>query len=336
MLGKDKEKANDRQIAVYLSSYDFYWRLNKLLLIKRALEDRENMPALFEHHYGERYFDYEQLTYHNVTNGLLADAASELTMLCEDYFGLLKFVREKMFFVKKMVSYSAGKVLQLNKSLAAADEATIRKLFFIPNAQLVEQSFARHNVGTANQSIKSFNRQLSILVDHHRYTIETYRKYSEAHNQYKHGLKLALNGFGGKIDPKALEQKKNELSSSIFIFENKHLREAAKKGGLMVPDIGIPEIRNNLKELSEERNLLRLELVHNVDIEWLIQTAKNIVVLTTILVSNRMEIINNKDHHQLVVALPTEQNKGFTKSSYTFVLHSDQVKPNLDDYQLRP
>jgi hypothetical protein len=34
-------------------------------------------------------------------------------MYCEDYLSLLKFIREKLYFVKNTVSYSAGIVVNI-------------------------------------------------------------------------------------------------------------------------------------------------------------------------------------------------------------------------------
>jgi len=52
MHEQDKREANDHQIQLYFTSYDKFWRLNKLLLIKKLLLDRNKLADCFEGFYG--------------------------------------------------------------------------------------------------------------------------------------------------------------------------------------------------------------------------------------------------------------------------------------------
>lgn len=331
MHEQDKRDANDHQIQLYFTSYDRFWRLNKLFLIKKSLEDRDELTAYYKKIYGDGYFDYDKYVYENITNGLLADAVSETVMLCEDYFGILKFIRDRHYFVKRIVNYKAGSVAGVANKLKTISNDQVRRLFFIPDHEFVQINFTRGNVATANSDIKLFNSRLQMLLSSHNEAIRFYHSKIDAYNSYKHGLKLCLNGFGQGISEDALEERKKSLSAGVFKFENKNTNIS----GMILPNIANRAIRNNTLELFKDRNLLHFALLHEVHIDSLITMAKNIMSAITVLVANRTSLISDEGMSQIEVCLPSGNNDRITSVAYSFQGFPNHPIPTIKNYQVK-
>ncbi|MBX3647945.1 MAG: hypothetical protein KIT42_15020 [Rhodocyclaceae bacterium] len=332
---EEKRVANDHQIRLYFTYYDRFWRLHKLLMLREALRNREHLQSVFREFYGDGYFDFEKLAYQNITNGILSDAVSETVMYCEDYLSLLKFIREKHFFVKHTVSYTAGIVANIASRLRTISREQAERLFFLPPSEIVQTSFARTNAGTAYSSIQQFSEGIDRLIEKHQTTVRFFEQHRDAHAQYKHGLKLCLNGLGGELADEELQRRKREFSGSVFVLQNKPAKEAARAGGVMIPDISVGPIRKNLAALFEERNLLHLETLYVVDIDGLIQMAKGISQLLNVLVANRIALIDNQSLHKIEADLPSPNVERMTSMHYVFDLFPDQTCPKIEDYQLK-
>ncbi len=326
MNEQDKREANDHHIQIYFTAYDRFWRLNKLLLIKKLLLDRNEMTDYFEGFYGKGYFEYEKHIYENVTNGLLADAVSEAVMLCEDYFGILKFIRDRYDFIKRIVNYKAGSVTAIADKLKIVDNEKLRMLFFIPNQEFVQNSFLQDN-----SDINLFNSRLEMLLSGHNEAVSFYHSKVDAYNSYKHGLKLCLNGLGQDLNPETLNERKASLSGNVFKFDNK----PKPTNGLMIPGMGNRAIRNNAAELLEDRNLLHLGLLYGVHIDQLIEIGRNILIAINILVDNRIALINSAGKSTIEVCLPSGNTERLTKVSYQFKDFSGNPIPTIEDYQVK-
>ncbi|HEX8963735.1 MAG TPA: hypothetical protein VF801_12100, partial [Rhodocyclaceae bacterium] len=314
----EKRVANDHQIKLYFTYYDRFWRLHKLLTLRETLRNRDQLQTAFREFYGDGYFDFETLAYLNVTNGLLADAVSEAVMYCEDYLSLLKFVREKLYFVKNTVSYQAGIVTNIASRLRTVSREQAERLFFLPPLEMVQVCFARANAGTAYSSVQGFTEGVNRLIDLHQATVRFYEQHRDAHTQYKHGLKLCLAGLGGKPGDDELQRRRREFSGSVFMLQNKLAKEAAKRGGIIIPDISCDPIRKNVETLFNERNLLHLEAVYAVDIDGLIEMAKGVSHLMNALIRNRIAMIDNQHLHKMEVNLPSANNERMTTMQYVF------------------
>lgn len=334
MRTDEKKAANDHQIKLYFTYYDRFWRLHKLISLRETLKDRERLQSVYRDFYGEGYFEYEHLAYQNITNGILADALSETVMYCEDYLSLLKFIREKLFFVKHTVSYSAGIVSNIASKLRAINHSQASRLFLLPSKDIIQISFARNNAGTAHSAIKTFSDGIDRLITIHESTIRFFERHRDHHIQYKHGLKLCLNGLGGKLADDEFMRRKQEYSGTVFVLQNKLAQEAYKSGGIMIPDISHSHIRNNLTTMFAERNLLHLEAL-DINIDHLIETAKGISRMLNIIVANRISLIDHASSKRIVVNLPGQNSERLTSFSYTFDLFADQKLPTIDDYQLK-
>lgn len=103
----------------------------------------------------------------------------------------------------------------------------------------------------------------------------------------------------------------------------------------MIPDISVGPIRKNLAALFEERNLLHLETLYVVDIDGLIQMAKDISQLLNVLVANRIALIDNQSLHKIEVSLPSPNVERMTSMRYDFDLFPDQTCPKIEDYQMK-
>lgn len=331
MHEQHKRDANDHQIQTYFTSYDRFWRLNKLLLIKNNLESREELKDVFRDFYGKNYLEYENFVYENITNGLIADAISETVMLCEDYFGILKLIRERHYFVKRIVTYRAGTITAIVDKLKKLNGSKLRTLFFIPDAGFIETNFARGNAATANSEIKTFNQRLQMLQDANNEAVSFYESNIDTYNLYKHGLKLCLNGLGQGLSAETIEERKNDLSADIWKFDNKNQRLT----GMVIPNIGPIAIRNNAAELLKERNLLHLGIMNHMHIDHLIYIAKKILNAITILVANRTALINRKNSSHIEVWLPSENSERMKSVVYRFFAFPNYPIPTINDYHVK-
>lgn len=335
MRVEERRIANDHQIRLYFTYYDRFWRLHKLLALREFLRERERLKAVFQNSYGEGYFDYETVIYQNVTNGILADAMSEVVMYCEDYLGLLKFIREKLYFVKRTVSYSAGSVVNIAGRLRTLSREQTECLFFLPPVATVEVSFARQDASTAHSLIQQYSQGVERIISKHESAVRFYERYRDAHSQYKHGLKLCLNGLGGKLREEELQRRRSETSGSVFILQNKMPMEAAGAGGVMLPDISVDAIQQNIRTLFDDRNLLHLETLYSVDIDELISIGKDICQLLNTVVQNRIALIDNEGRDQIEVVLPTANADRMTSMRYVLSLYTGQARLNIDEFQMK-
>lgn len=336
MTSAELREANDSQVLSYFRSYDRFWRLNKLLLLKRLLSEREGIRGEFAEYYGPNFTpSYDETVYRNVTDGILADAVSETVMLCEDYFVILRYIRETREFVKKAVYYRAGEVTALPPNLEKPNDETLRRMFFVPVGSLIETSLARSSVATANGELRDIDNMLKEMDADHRSIVLFHRGHSYFQGQYKHGLKLALNGLGGNgpMKPEELARRKSEFKGPLWYFENRDQSRALESGGLMVPDITNAALRNGLAYLAQTNNMLRLGYLRLADIDYLIATARHIVGLISTMVNNRVQLIQNARENKIVLVMPLPSGSLRSKQ-YTIVLHTDQRKPTIDDYQL--
>ncbi len=335
VLNEELREANDRQLQIYLGRYDQFWRLHKLYCLRFLLGSREALHGLVKDIYADQKVDNEQIIYNNITNGILADATSELVMLCEDYFSLLRFIREPLRFVKKAISYSAGSVTNLPKKLREPDAEMLRKIFFIPGDDICTAVFAHHDLGNAHTNMQVLQAQLESLKGLHHSAITFYDKHSDFHIQYKHGLKLALRGLhGSQLPAEEVARRKQELSVPLFAFENKPTNQLGYGSAMMIPDIGFEPIRKNLGLLHEDLNLLHLQFLHDVNINECIELGKKIVLLIQVLIDNRMSLVNNRGTRQLRFILTPEHVGELQCQVYQFDTPLGYVVPTLLDFQI--
>ncbi|MEX3923082.1 hypothetical protein AB4Y36_03535 [Paraburkholderia sp. BR10936] len=331
---KEQRQANDHQLKIYFQKYDRFWRLHKLISLRHLLLNRDEVGASIRLAYEGNGAVDEQYVYGNLTNGILADATSELAMLCEDYFGLLRFTREPFFFVKKTISYSAGRITTLPKSLSDPTDESLHKLFFIPTSDITTAIFANADLATANASVEMLREQIGFLQRSHRIAVDFYQKHKDFHVQYKHGLKLALYGLHGSIPPEEVERRKKELSAPLFSFENKPVDQLGSGSAMFIPDIRFAPVRNNIGRLHKDLDLLHIQFLYDIDINELIAIAKRIVKLNNILISNRMSLIENEHRDRLRFLILESDSDVLQSHAYEFDIPPGYQKPTIFNYQI--
>lgn len=339
-LSVDERKTiNDHQLASYFSSYDHFWRLNKLVFLRKLLEERESLKATYENFYGDGYFDYEDFLYQNLTNGILADAVSETVMYCEDYLSLLKFIREEQYFIKRTVSYSAGIVKNIASRLRSLTQDQVRILFFLPPKEITDANFEHTKQKFENDSQEVYSAGINRIIDYHGSIIRFFNRYQDTYNQYKHGLKICLKGVAGKLNNEAIQERKKELSAPLFILQNRSIKEAYSKGGIVIPNISPDVIRENISDMFEERNMLHFELLDNININYLIQIGVCISQLLRPLIANRFALIEccrtDNNYRKWQPTLPSKNTRRITQLEFAFYVPTDRKMPSIADYQVK-
>lgn len=239
----------------------------------------------------------ESYAYGPLTIGLTAAAANEAVQHCEDLFALLKFLREPSFFAKKMAKYSAGKVSEFGRNLEEADDLEISRMFLVPKPETIKAGLAKADDPT--KSVQMAEEGRSLLARLVRETAAFYRSHEHLHVEYKHGLKIPMRPFGAPTT-EAIEELKTNVSTSVFTYTNESIQEMLTRPPterLMMMPLG-PTQQANVSSLVEERNLLRLRMLTNVDIDDLVERSYTVLQLLRIAESNRLDLGQVEDGNQ--------------------------------------
>jgi hypothetical protein len=236
--------------------------------------------------------------------GITAAAVNEATQHCEDLFALLRFLREPSYFAREMANYRAGKVVEFGSKLVDADDATISRLFLVPDPDTVRAGLAEAVGPEASiAAVEAGRERLGVLV---RETAAFYSAYEDFHVHYKHGLKLPLSPFGIPTQ-EAIEERKADLKAPLFSYTNEPisamLKRPQQEHGIML-QLG-PNQQANVSELIEERNVLRLRLAHDVDLDEVARRSYMVLRLLTLAQTNRLALGEMQDGNQ-TFSLPGE------------------------------
>ena len=310
MKPSEREKANDHQLQIFFGSYEPTWRLTKLLSLRMLLEEREELQVQLRNYYGEGFNCDQNYIFKQTTNGLVFSAISELLMYCEDLFLMLKLIRDKEYFVKKVVQYQAGTVTNLVGKLEKFSADQILKLFMVPSVKYLEQilKMSRQSAEDKQRSLYQYKQAVETLQMYLKDIITTFRYYEFFYNQYKHGLTVALKPFPAPLPQETIEQMRQDLFGFPVCYDNDTIEVTIKKGRLKNTALIIPSLHSSIKpylrELIEERNLLRYYAPDNVRLDDLIEIARKIAVLLLCLISNRLGFVSPKNAGYNTVSLP--------------------------------
>jgi hypothetical protein len=335
MSDNDRRAANDLQLQIYFQRYHHFWRLHKLINYRHFLKNREEMRVVYRDAYGAGNFDEDQLIYGHITNGVLSDAISELTMLCEDYFGLLRFIRESHLFIKKALAYAAGTVTAKSRMLGELSRDDARRLFFIPTEELISAVFAI-DPATRDEKVSALTAKVDHLRVLHRTATTFFEQHKDFHVQYKHGLKLCINGLHLSLPDAEVARRKQELSAPLFAFESKPLFSQGYRSAPFIPAFADPRIGPHAATLLQDLNLLHIEFLDNVDIDDLVSKAKHIVILMDILIRNRLALIEHAGTRRVNVCLPVANADILQRELHIFDVPEGHHVPQLSDYQFAP
>lgn len=294
----ERRAANEDAVRGFFAGWDPAWRWILLLGLRQLRDDPVALGRLASAEADDQEsWSEETYVYGPLTRGLTAAAVNEVAQYCEDLFALLRFLREPEYFARRMGSYAAGKVVEFGRGLATADDAAVSRLLLVPDADTVRAGLdGAPDVPGATAVIETGRARLGAMV---RETAAFYREFEDFHNQYKHGLKLPLRGFG-TIPPETVAERRGDRRAPLFAYTNEPIAAMLRRSQpqqMMMFNAGERQ-RPHLAELVAERNLLRLQLAHEVDLDEVVDRAHVIMQLLQIAQVNRLALGRVDDDEQ--------------------------------------
>jgi hypothetical protein len=285
-----RRAVNERALRQFVASWDPAWRWVLVLGIRDLRANLERLGELASAERGGAGWSDDDYVCGPVALGLTATAVNEAALHCEDLFAMLMFLPERLDFVKRLTSYSAGKVTGFGRRLAEQVDETIRAHFFFPSATIVSKGLIDAPDPPAAEDLAA--EAVSRLGDLTRSVAAWYLTYEFFHVQYKHGLKLPLRPFSSELPDETIEKRKRDVEAPLIAFTNEPLAKMLKRPPsqqtIVVPDPGEPA-RPHLAELIEDRALLRYQLAGaDIDLDEIADLCWTIVRLLRIATANRL------------------------------------------------
>ena len=292
--GETRRAASDAQFISFAQRYWFDWRHTKIRLYRFLLEERDSIARREGTRWSVADFDPEDVVYNQVTNGILASAASEFCQYVEDLAVLARACASEQYFARDLSEAQAGKMQKVAKSWATADEQATADLLQFP---LWPERHTFHGSPIGEEYLNAVQRAVTRL----RAVGELYSQWEFHFMRYKHGLLLALSQ-GASPTPEFFAQRRNGLGASVAAFDCGAVLDPANRTEpvFAIPDIGerSAHVRLNAAHLAAERNLLRL--VHPTPLEPSIelfeQGASYVSQLQRVLLRNREQQILGPAH----------------------------------------
>ena len=240
------------QIHNFLGSYFPNWRLNQILTAEKLLKEKYSFfgdivkeTKQSDDTVGEATIAQE------ITNGLHFDAISSSVQYIEDLFALLYASKNPDFFIKNIVTYSAGKVEAMISRKYNFKE--IAKLFYFPYYD---------DVKGETETEKIYNECLTRLSTYIQDIQEYHNKHHFFYIQYKHGLTIALRPFNLYQGDKIEQDKNGEHKPYLVAFDNMALDKLRGTADVRFNNMafmpGFTEpVRRNITTLHKENNLTR-------------------------------------------------------------------------------
>jgi len=290
----------------YLSSYWTDWRYVHILTTKKLLDEKYNF---FHSIVKDSLKEADEASIaQEIKHGLYHDAIAQCVQYIEDLFALFYASKEPDYFIRNIVSYSAGQVTNLIKGFKGTDQR-IKTVFFIPEP--VESFSSEHH--------EYYNKGLKILKDTLAELIEFYIGYEFFYTQYKHGLSIPLRTFCNRYSQDQIEkEKKGEMPNWLAVFDNLNLKAATVKKnfntsrGLFFPSF-TDNVRFNLTGLQNEDNYLRFVFPPDIDvtIDYFVKIAHQTRYCINIFRTNFLNSINSPSEMK-IYNLPTDPEKNTT------------------------
>ena len=115
MNKEQRELASIDQIKCFLFSYYCNWRIAKILInekiIKEKYEFLKDIAPLVKQSESD---NYDALIAQELTNGLEFDILANCVQYIEDLFALLRAGKNRDFFIREIITYSAGQSRKFN------------------------------------------------------------------------------------------------------------------------------------------------------------------------------------------------------------------------------
>lgn len=289
----------------YLSSYWSEWRYVHVLASKKLLDEKYEFYASIVRDSLKE--EDEASIAQEIKHGLYHDAIAQCVQYIEDLFALIYASKDPDYFIRNIVSYSAGQVTNLIKGFKMTDQG-IRTAFFIPDAVASFQPDQR----------KSYDNGMQFLKDLLTELIAFYINYEFYYIQYKHGLSIPLRTFCKRYTSEQIEKEKNgEMPNYLTVYDNLNLKAATvkknfnEKGGLFFPGF-TDNVRLNFAGLQNEDNFLRFVFPPDLDvtIDYFVKIAHRTRYCINIFRSNLLDNINTPPGKQIYsLPLIPEENK---------------------------
>lgn len=255
MTSEDRRKASVDLTLHYFNSYYSSWRLTKVLSNKKILEDRYNFFSDIAPEV--RALDKssgDSIIAQEIQHGLYFDSIAQCVQYVEDLFAFIEAAKEPDYFIRNVVTYSAGRITNAIKGFKPTIK-NVAKAMHIPTGL---------DISTPSEK-DQYDRGLSNLVNLMSDLKKFYADYWFLYNQYKHGLAVPLRPFGNPITKENIARDKAGSGSPPFLsaYDNFNITAASTKGtfstnqGLFMPGFS-DVVRKNITHLHNENNYLRL------------------------------------------------------------------------------
>jgi hypothetical protein len=253
-----RRAASTSQFFTFLSRYWPDWRHTKVRMYRFLLEEREQLLARERERLERGGHHPETMVYQEMTNGLIAAAASEVCQYAEDLGTLVAACDSDEYFVKELAASRAGPIRSRIKDWTGVTGAQTADILRIPFYQ------ERDDWEETSPVVRDYVLGLGRARDRLRAIGDFYRKWEKHFMRYKHGLLLGLSEPGVEEKSEAfLDERRSSLSGSPFAFDCGPISQAIDQDGqigLIIANIEESHLRWNASKLANEQNLLRLVL----------------------------------------------------------------------------
>lgn len=310
MNEKDRRQVNDESLKQFFSQWDTDWRWLLLLGLRALRRNTKELGDAAAATTGASDWAHDEYLYGPVSLGVTAAAVNEAAQYCEDLFALIKFLREPTHFVRKMMSYGAGQVVNFGHSLGKLTDEKLRRMYLVPDAARIAAglSGAIEPAEDADHAEEGVERLAAMT----REVVEWHKTYEAFHLQYKHGLKVALRPFGTPtLD--AIAERKTSVRAPLFAFSNDSAAQIPARPTdqqVLAFQIHSAVMQKHLSELDRDRSLLTLRFGGpEVDLDRVVEIGRTVLQLLRIAKHNRLVVADGLDiNGQQRFVLPAQRN----------------------------
>ncbi|MGB3524690.1 MAG: hypothetical protein WBB32_01860 [Flavobacteriales bacterium] len=208
-----------------------------------------------------------------IQHGLHFDAIAHCVQYVEDLFALIEAARDPDYFIKRVVSYSAGSITNKIRSFKV-ERSTVSDAFHFP----LELKYG------SSEGQKTYEKGVDTLCTMVSDLVIFYTEHAFFYNQYKHGLAVAMRPFCKPYTQEQIDKDKaGEPKPYLVVYDNMNLHAGAStqrrsfdpRTGLFMPGF-TDNVRPIVPYLAQENNFLRFVFppdMANFSFERLVDTA---------------------------------------------------------------
>lgn len=291
-----RQEANEEAVASFFARWDPAWRWILILGLRELRRDPGALGRLASvEANGNKSWAEDNYAYGPLSAGITAAAVNEAAQHCEDLFALIRYLRETSDFAKRMANYAAGKITAYGARFAGADIDLVSRAFLVPDTATVTAGLQEApDPKAAAAAVEAGRARLADMV---RRVAAFYVAHEDFHVQYKHGLKLPLRPFG---DPtrEVIEERKIGVRQSLFTYTTDPIAAMVRRQEQSMMFV-LGEVQQaHLSELVQERNVLRLRLLHEVDLNEIVDLSHTVMRLLQVAQTNRLALGKREDENQ--------------------------------------